>query len=121
MKKQVFGILLRFAVLAAAVSVILLLSVKGYVFGKAVFDEREGTSKNPYTVTVTVETGEGIRQVAEKLKSEGLIDSPLVLIVQKYFYGSSLKAGSYRLNSNMTGKMILDVLSGAAVDTEEAS
>ena len=55
------------------------------------------------------------------LKKEGLIDSSLVLIAQKYFYGSSLKAGSYRLNSNMTGKMILDVLSGAAVDTEEAS
>ena len=64
---------------------------------------------------------DNIRQVAEKLKKEGLIDSSLVLIAQKYFYGSSLKAGSYRLNSNMTGKMILDVLSGAAVDTEEAS
>ena len=54
-------------------SVILLLSVKGYQFGKDVFDEREGVSDHPYTVTVTVDSGENIRQVAEKLKKEGLI------------------------------------------------
>ena len=121
MKKRIFSVLMHVTVLAAVLSVILLLSVKGYQFGKDVFDEREGVSDHPYTVMVTVDSGENIRQVAEKLKKEGLIDSSLVLIAQKYFYGSSLKAGSYRLNSNMTGKMILDVLSGAAVDTEEAS
>ena len=87
MKKRIFSVLLRVTVLAAALSVILLLSVKGYQFGKNVFDEREGVSDHPYTVTVTVDSGENIRQVAEKLKKEGLIDSSLVLIAQKYFYG----------------------------------
>ena len=121
MKMRVFGIIFRLAIMAAAVSVILLLSVKAYQFGKAVFDEREGTAENPLTATIEITEDESVSQVAAELEEAGIIDSSCVFIVQKYFYGSKLKVGSYLVNSNMTGKGILDVLSGAAVNTEEAA
>ena len=105
----------------AVSSFVLLLSVKAYYVGKAVFDEEPGTAENPRIVTIEIEKGEGIRQVAEQLEEYGLIDSAAVFTVQKYFYGSVLLPGTYKLNSNMAGKDILDVLSGAAVDAGDDS
>lgn len=116
MKTKVWNVIFKIALTFAVVSFVLLVAVKAYYFGKAVFDETPGTAENPYTVTIEIEKGEGIRQVAAQLKEEGLIDSTGVFIVQKIFYDSNLLPGAYRLNSNMTGKDILDVLSGMAVD-----
>ncbi|MCD2491420.1 endolytic transglycosylase MltG [Lacrimispora sp. NSJ-141] len=121
MKLRIFGIIFKIALAAAVISLVLLISVKAYGFGKAVFDEKPGTAENPVSVTVEVKEGDGIRQVAALLRQEGLVESTLVFTVQKYFYGSVILPGTYRLNSNMTGKNILDVLSGVAVDTEEDS
>ena len=121
MKTRIFGLIVKFMVAAAILSVLLLVAVKAYDFGKAVFDENPGTAENPRVVTFTVNEGDGVRQVAEALKEEKLIDSEWVFIVQKYFYSAKLLPGEYRLNSNMTGTDILDILSGAAVDTEESS
>lgn len=121
MKTRIFGTIVRIVVMAALISCMLLLAVRAYGFGKAVFDERAGTAKNPRTVRFVLKEGNTVTQVADVLAEEGFIDSRLVFIVQKYFYGSKLVPGEYRLNTNMTGKMILDILSGTAVETEEAS
>ena len=121
MKTRVFSAVFKLALTMAVVSFVLLLSVKAYYFGRSVFDEKAGVAENPLTVTVEVKKGEGVRQVAEELEAEGLIDSALTFVVQKYFYGSILLPGTYKLNSNMTGKDILDVLSGAAVDAGDDS
>ncbi|MCI8466179.1 MAG: endolytic transglycosylase MltG [Lachnospiraceae bacterium] len=121
MKTRIFGLIVRIAVLAALVSCMCLLAVRAYGFGKAVFDEREGTAKKPRSVLFVLKEENTISQVADVLEEEGFIDDSLVFIVQKYFYNSELVPGEYRLNTNMTGKMILDILSGAAVETEESS
>ena len=121
MSTRIFGAVVRMAVLAALISCMFLLAVRAYGFGKAVFAERAGTAKNPRTVRFVLKEGNTITQVADTLEKEGFIDNKLVFIVQKYFYNSELVPGEYRINTNMTGKMILDILSGAAVETEEAS
>ncbi|MCI8549268.1 MAG: endolytic transglycosylase MltG [Lachnospiraceae bacterium] len=121
MKTRILGMIVRIIVIAALVSCMFLLAVKAYGFGKSVFDEKEGTAKNPRTVTFVLKEGNTIYQVADVLEKEGFIKDSMVFVVQKYLYGSELVPGEYRLNTNMTGKMILDILSGAAVDTEESS
>ncbi len=121
MKSRVFGVIVKAAVAAAVLSLLLLACVKGYFFGRAVFDEKEGTAENPLSYTIEIAEGDGIFQVAEELEAMGAIDSVWVFVAQKYFYGSQIQPGTYTINSNMTGKDILDILSGAAVDAEEAS
>ena len=121
MRMRILGMIVRLTVLAALVSCLFLLAVRAYGFGKAVFDEREGRAKNPRTVRFVLKEGNTVSQVADVLEEEGFIDSSLVFIVQKYFYDCELVPGEYRLNTNMTGKMILDILSGVAVETEGAS
>ncbi len=121
MGTRIFRTVVNVVVLAALASCLFLLAARAYGFGKAVFDEREGTAKSPRTVRFVLKEGNTVSQVADILEEEGFIDSSLVFIVQKYFYDSELVPGEYRLNTNMTGKMILDILSGAAVETEEDS
>ncbi|MCI8275521.1 MAG: hypothetical protein HFI66_07910 [Lachnospiraceae bacterium] len=121
MSTRIFKTFFHMVVIAALVSCMLLLAVRAYDFGKAVFDERAGTAKSPRTVRFVLKEGNTVKQVANVLEKEGFIDNSLVFIVQKYFYNCELVPGEYRLNTNMTGKMILDILSGAAVETEEAS
>ncbi len=121
MGTRVFRTVVNVVVLAAIVSCLFLLAARAYGFGKAVFDERAGTAKNPRAVRFVLKEGNTIGQVADVLEEEGFIDNRLVFIVQKFFYDCDLVPGEYRLNTNMTGKMILDILSGAAVETEDAS
>ena len=70
-------------------------------------------------VEVTAEDDMG--SIAQKLKDAGLIESKWVFAVQKIFYGSRLLPGTYTLDSNMTGKDILDIFSGAAMDAEDGT
>lgn len=121
MKTRIIGTMIHIVVMVALVSCMLFLAGRAYSFGKAVFDERAGTAKNPRTVRFVLKEGNTVTQVADILEEEGFIDSSLVFIVQKYFYNSTLVPGEYRLNTNMTGKMILDILSGTAIETEETS
>ena len=121
MKNRVFAVFVKAAVTAAVVSLILLACVKGYFFGRAVFDEKRGTDENPLSYTIVIEEGESVLRAADELKDAGLIESKWVFAVQKIFYGSRLLPGTYTLDSNMTGKDILDIFSGAAMDAEDGT
>ena len=76
--KRVFSLLFSIVVLAAAVSVILLLSVKAYGFGKAVFSEKPGTAENPVEISYEVQEGAGIRSVAADLEAADCYRKPKV-------------------------------------------
>ena len=54
MKNRVFAAIVKAAVTAAVVSLILLACVKGYFFGRAVFDEKRGTDENPLSYTIVI-------------------------------------------------------------------
>lgn len=119
MKTRILRLIMKIAISVAVVTCVIVLSVKAYEFGRAVFNEKTGTEENPHEVTLTISEDESVFEIGGVLESEGLIDSTLVFVVQKYYYGSTLVAGTYTLDSNMTGKEILDILSGTAVGAEE--
>jgi UPF0755 protein len=95
-----------------AVVVLLLVEgcTRGYEFGHAIFyptamEAAPGTDK---VVTITDDQSTG--DVANMLRSRGLIDSELILQIQKRFYEYDFHPGTYELNTSMTSKEILQVL-----------
>jgi UPF0755 protein len=95
-----------------AVVVLLLVEgcTRGYAFGHAIFyptamEAAPGTDK-----VVTITDGQSAGDVASMLRSRGLIDSELILQIQKRFYEYEFHPGTYELNTSMTSKEILQVL-----------
>ena len=117
-KSSALRIVLTISVIAACCCVVAVLCAKGYYFGRAIFEETEGTSEDPVQYTIVINDGTSVTDVAEELEEAGFIDDKLVFTAQKYIYGSVILTGTYVIDSNMTGKDILDVISGLTVDAE---
>jgi UPF0755 protein len=103
-----------------AVVVLLLVEgcTRGYAFGHAIFcptamEATPGTDK-----VVTITDGQSTGDVASMLRSRGLIDSELILQIQKRFYEYEFHPGTYELNTSMTSKEILQVLNEGTGEEE---
>jgi UPF0755 protein len=101
-----------------AVVVLLLVEgcTRGYAFGHAIFcptamEATPGTDK-----VVTITDGQSTGDVASMLRSRGLIDSELILQIQKRFYEYEFHPGTYELNTSMTSMEILLVLNDVRVE-----
>lgn len=81
-----------------------------------------GTSPaNPVNTTpqtFVVEKGQGIREIANKLKSEGLIKDPVIffLLVKQLGIDSKIQAGSFRFNPAMNANEIANGLTVGTTD-----
>lgn len=94
-----------------------------YDFGYRVFTEPAVESKPGTNVVVTIEKNMGDMDIAEYLESEGLIrDAKLFwLQYQLSAYKGEIVSGTYTLNTSMTGKEMMVVMSGAEEENTEES
>lgn len=65
-----------------------------------------------------VNQGEGIREIATKLKAEGFINSPIAffLIVKQLGLDNNIQAGDFRLSKNMTTQQVAENLTKGSLD-----
>lgn len=75
-------------------------------------------SKDKTTSIFVVEKGAGVREIANKLKVENLIKSPVVffLLVKKEGLDSKIQAGDFRLSKSMTALEIAQNLTHGTLD-----
>lgn len=75
-------------------------------------------SKDKTTNIFVVEKGSGVREIANKLKAENLIKSPVVffLLVKKEGLDSKIQAGDFRLSKSMTALEIAQNLTHGTLD-----
>lgn len=75
-------------------------------------------SKDKTTSIFVVEKGAGVREIANKLKAENLIKSPVVffLLVKKEGLDSKIQAGDFRLSKSMTALEIAQNLTHGTLD-----
>lgn len=94
-----------------------------YDFGYRVFTEPAVESKPGTNVVITIEKNMDDMDIAEYLESEGLIrDAKLFwLQYQLSAYKGEIISGTYTLNTSMTGKEMMVVMSGAEEENTEES
>jgi len=104
--------------------VILLLGKTAYSFGYDVFNQKAmDTEINARDVSITVTDDMSVYEIGKLLKEKKLIEKPLIFVVQEKLsdYKGKIKPGIYELNSAQTIDDILEVLSKADEEEEEAS
>lgn len=75
-------------------------------------------SQNKTPVIFVIRKGEAVRDIAVRLKKEGLIRSPLAffVLVRALGISESIQAGDFRLNPSMDAKTLAQVLTHGTLD-----
>lgn len=104
----------------ALVIVLLITGAKsGYEFGHSIFDS-PGMTAEPGTGKEVVLTGnESLLDVGNRLESAGLIRDANAFAIQAVCYEYKVKAGTFKLNTSMSSKEIINVLDEAADKEKE--
>ncbi len=118
--KEIILSVLRTAVtvmLAVLVAVIIYRgALIGYEIGYRVFAEEPVSTGEGKDITVTIEEGMGSDEIAELLEEKGVIRSALIFRLQNRLssYKTTMKAGTYTLNTSMTNDEIMEALSSGS-------
>lgn len=77
-------------------------------------------SDNTQNQTFEVTKGEGVRQIANSLKAQGLIKDPIIfyLLVKQNGVGGKFQAGEFQLNPSMSAIKIVNILQRATDDIQ---
>lgn len=92
----------------------------GYEFGHEIFASTAVSPAPGTDKTIVVEDGRSSLQVGKQLEEEGLIRNGYAFWIQSMFYEYDIYPGAYVLNTSMTSKEMLEVLSVKPEKTEEA-
>lgn len=100
--------------------VIVLCLFFGLLFYRAISVPAESAGK---TVPFTVAEGQSAKEIAEKLKQNGLIRSAFYFKIYVWLKGdeSRFQAGDYLLNTGFDAKKIIEVLTGGLAASRETS
>ncbi|MGI6011976.1 MAG: hypothetical protein ACOX8H_10860 [Ruminococcus sp.] len=112
----------RIAVYAAVLVIIGLAGRLSYGLGYAVFCQEPMTSEaRAKEVEVTVQEGMSAYQIGKLLKSQGLIENPLIFWVQEELsdYRGELKSGRYTFNTAQTPDEMMAVMAAEPEEEEE--
>lgn len=106
--------ILRILFYALVVIAIIYAGKTAYSFGYGVFNQVPVAAKGQgQDVTVVVEEGDSVKDVAKTLERRGVIADSDIFRVQEYLsdYRDKIKPGTYILNTEQTTEEILAILS----------
>ena len=92
-----------------------------YGFGYRVFTESPVESAPGTDKSVTISDDMSAREIGNLLKEKGLIRDPDLFVAQLKLssYSDTIKVGTYTLNTSMTAKEMMQVMSAEEETTEE--
>ena len=92
---------------------------KGYAFGHEVFYATAMSEAPGKDITVTIGEDTSLSEVAGDLHQLGLVNNKYAVIIQSYFYDYEVYPGTYVLNTSLTSKEILGIISEVPEEDEE--
>lgn len=92
----------------------------GYQFGHEIFSSTAVSAPPGWDKPVMIKEGQSDYEIGKLLEKEGLIHNRYIFVIQAKLYDYALYPGSYQLNSSMTSREILDVLSEKPEEEEES-
>lgn len=114
-KTTVFILSLSFRIILLALIVIGLLKSgqMAYEFGLSVFLEEAVSEEPGRNITVIIEEGTATAEIGKLLEQKGLIIDHRLFYVQVKLskYSNALKPGTYTLNTSMTSREMMSVMS----------
>ena len=120
---RVTGTVIRVSLKVIAVILIVVIFFYGitsaYQFGLSVFSEKTMTAEPGIEMQVTIQEGDSALTVGNMLEGRGLIHDARAFVFQKYFYEKTLEPGVYTVDTAMTVKEVLEVLSGSGEEESE--
>lgn len=117
----VIGTVLKVALAVAVIVFVYKGALFAYDFGYRVFSEPAMTKEGEgWDVTVEVTMGKSALQIGELLQEKGLIRDAKLFYVQNLLseYKDRLRAGVYTLNTSMTAKEMMKIMSAAPAESE---
>lgn len=115
----IIGISFRLILYAIAILLIYEGVTKGYEFGHEIFYASAMEAAPGRDREIQVEAGASVSAVGKTLEEEGLINNQYSFIIQAMVYDYEIQPGSYTLNTSLTSREILDILSTDVQEGEE--
>ena len=114
------GTVIRAVVLIACIVLVINIGKKAYDFGFRIFTEGPVAEAPGRDIIMSVEPGEGLKAIAEKLEEKGITSDWALFFIQAKLseYKGSIDPGTYTLNNSMTTDDIMAVLTKAEVEQE---
>lgn len=107
----IIRISVKLIVLALVILLMYEAALGGFSFGHQIFYSEAAERAPGREITVEMKEGESVSQAAEELAKKGLIKNEFAFLFQSRFYEyDTIYPGTYRLNTSMTSKEILQKL-----------
>ncbi|MCR4807963.1 MAG: endolytic transglycosylase MltG [Lachnospiraceae bacterium] len=113
------GTVIRAVVLIACIVLVINIGKKAYDFGFRVFTEGPVAEAPGRDIVMSVDKGEGLKAIAEKLEEKGITSDWALFFIQAKLseYKGSIDPGTYTLNNSMTTDEIMAVLTKAEIES----
>ena len=118
--KTIIGVSGKLILYALVVLLLVEGMTKGYAFGQSIFYAVPMEAAPGRDFTVTVPEGQKPGETVATLKDLGLIENELAVQIQMKFYDYEINPGTYKLNTSMTSKEILQLLNEKPAAAEES-
>ena len=95
-------------------------SLVAYEYGTRVFNEPPMSAGEGRTITVVIEKGSTVSEIAQVLEKKGLIRDADLFRIQEMLsaYKGKLQAGTYELKTSMTTDEIMRIMAANVQDEE---
>lgn len=116
----VVEMIIKVVVIAAVIVFVMRGVAVAYDFGYRVFADEPVSLSDGRTMTVSVEEGASVKDVAEMLEEKGLIADAKLFVVQELLsaYHDKLLPGIYDLSTDMKAEKMLEIMSTPAKESE---
>ena len=114
----VLSIALKIVILAVVILGILRLGTMAFNYGHSVFQEEAVDPRPGRTISVTIESGASVKDIAKLLEEKGLVQDWKLFYMQVKVskYAKTLEPGTYTLSTAMLPRQMMAVMSGEEID-----
>ena len=111
----------RAAILAVAILVIVKAGEKAYDFGFRIFTEGPVAEAPGRDIIMSVDKGEGLTDVSKKLEEKGITSDWMLFFIQAKLseYKGKIEPGTYTLNNSLTTDELMAILTKAETEKKE--
>lgn len=119
-KKEAAGVavysVVKIVVIILVIMVVYRLGSMAYSYGERIFGEPPMESAPGTDIVITVGSEDSVRDIAENLKSAGLIRDAGLFVLQERLagYKEGVKAGTYTLNTSMTPEELIQTMAASS-------
>lgn len=115
---HLLGFILNILMMVLIVFVVIQLATAAYDIGYRVFTEPAMESEPGRDVMVEVEQGMSAWELGTELEEKGLVDNHILFTVQLQIssYAKNMKPGLYTLNTSMTAREMMQVMTKEEVE-----